>query len=799
MWLLSKLLAFLGSWAHPQPKAVETIDFTDKFQVRRIAELGADLGEDMYCHTIDEPSCGHAFFEFINHPRYKGKVVQKYRASVKHHLPKILVWDWNGDKDASGVPPTRVIAMRGTHSQEEWTGNFQCLEVTSKRIGITPEIAGAFHQDFANVSWMIWNNLKQHIIDSPYPVLITGHSRGGALAQMLHVIAKKNLPDNNIYTVTFAAPPSMALDQGQDYLTKDIYGFVYRNDPIPRFFINQVVDAFCGKHYLACLLADKVTQKLAARCRGLGLDVCDEKYDASTTTIVTVLGSIISDIVKDNKRTYAMHGLKNKANLLGSLFQQYRQNPDSFRITRHVGNMYSLDSWVKQTEESDWDKVTGCTREQIELENFHSPEELKELTKIPFGDLFNGLTDHDSRSYRHAIQDPACDILPESLMRLDKSTRETVENPLFTNFRRLARATEPLPDLPDLTYPSWLPELDNDDDFVVCDLDAVNESESEWTVTEFQWTSTNESWQCDGVALNCNMSHILSAVCSNETVICAFNATEGTDECAPIPTKEAVFTNRCGDDRLDACYRESKSEGKSSSGCSSNRNPRSSSKGSKRGSSGSSNDKSSGSSKQGASSTGFSVNEYCDEQFSCASDLGDFVVKAVYLGGNACLDFEPGYQMMRAARRLFGKRIPAPNFQHTAIWFGENDAGDDSVGAILVYGEYYNYNRDPTYLSCDGARSFVMTLGEFKQMFRSFPVKKMQPGRNLSISRLLQEVTDSGDWTVDDYNWITNNCQHFTAAVLNVLEAKRNFAQENDWAQIPPPIMKTILRLELTY
>ena len=796
MWLLSRLLAFFGSWTHPRLKAVEPIDFTDKFQVRKIAELGADLGEDMYCHTIDEPSCGHAFFKFINHPRYKGKVVKQYRASVKLRLPKILVWDWDGDKEGSGVPPTRFIAMRGTHSEEEWTGNFHCLEVPSETIGIDPPIKGVFHQDFANVSWTIWENLQNHIKDSPYPVIITGHSRGGALAQMLHVIAKRNLPNNNIYAVTFAAPPSMALDPGQEYLTKDIYGFVYRNDPIPRFFIDQVVDVFCKGKPVLCSLASGVAGALAKRCEELGLDVCDDQYK---TTITTFIGAIFANLVKGLKRTYAIHGIKNRANLLGTLFKQYREDPTRFRIRRHVGQMYSLDSWVKESKSSDWDKLTGCTREQIEPSKFHSPEELRELTQISFWGVLKGLKDHDARSYRHAIQDPACDILPESMMLLDDSARAVAENPFYRDYRLVARASEPLPDIPDINYPSWLPEFDDDDDFVVCDLDAINESESQWTVTDFQWTSVNESWQCDGVSLNCNMSYILSAVCSNDTMICAFNATEGTDECAPLPSKEVVFSDRCGVDKAGDCYKESISQDKSSSGCSSNRNPTSSVKKSHAGSSAGSNDSNSRSSREGISSSPSSVHEYCNDQYSCADDLGDFVVTRVYLGGNPCLDFEPGYQMMRVARQLFGQRVPAPNFQHTAIWFGERDDGDDSIGAILVYGEYYNYNQDPTYLSCDGARSFVMTLGEFKQMFRSFPVKKMRPGRNLTLTQLLSEVKNSGDWSVDDYNWITNNCQHFTAAVLNVLEAKRNHAQESDWAEIPPPIMNTILRLELTY
>ena len=244
MWFLSKLFALLGTWVLSGPKAVESIDFFDTYQVRKVTEVAIDLAQDIYCNTLEEPSCGHDFFDFMTNTRYKnGKIVKQYRATVKYRLPKILIWDWNGDKDGTGVPPTRMIVLRGTHSEEEWMGNFDCEEVSADLIGINPSIDGVFHKDFANVSWIIWKNLKQYITDSPYPVLITGHSRGGALAQMLHVIAKKNLPDNKIYTVYRSSLRHQL--RHKTWLLKQQMSFV------------DVIDCFlgCCAHEKSCLKA----------------------------------------------------------------------------------------------------------------------------------------------------------------------------------------------------------------------------------------------------------------------------------------------------------------------------------------------------------------------------------------------------------------------------------------------------------------------------------------------------------------------------------------------------------------
>lgn len=185
---------------------------------------------------------------------------------------------------------------------------------------------------------------------------------------------------------------------------------------------------------------------------------------------------------------------------------------------------------------------------------------------------------------------------------------------------------------------------------------------------------------------------------------------------------------------------------------------------------------------------------------SCIDDLGDFTIKAVYLGGNAVVDFQLGYKFMKGVRNLLGTSAPPPKLQHTAVWVSDNDdAGDKSIGAIVVYGRYTSETSTKTFLGCDGARTYVATLGQFKNLFQSFPVKKMRPGRNLTVSTFLSEVKSSDSWGADDYDTLNHNCQHFSASVLEILEAKRLKAEDSDWANIPPTVLTRILRTELIY
>ena len=801
MWLLlglSRLFQpFTSIFGRSTAKEIRDVDLTDVYQFRKIAEITVDISEDMYCNTLDMAGCGNNYFKFLTHPRYNGQVysgksVKEFGASVKKHLPKTLVWDWDGDPEGSGCPPVRIIAMRGTHSKEEWEGNFDCEEVTAKSIGITPDIGGVFHRDFGKTGWTLWKNLKEYIQNSDKPVVITGHSRGGGLAHVLHVIAKKNTPNVPIYTFSYAAPPTMYLTDS-DELTKDIYGFVFRNDGIPRFFVGDIIDTFCRTN-LVCNTMSSIIAHVAEKCTSLwGFTFCSDSSLLSVA--VTVLSDFIFPFIPSFSQSYLTDGLKAKAGLLANLWEKYQDDKRSIKITQHVGNLYMLD-WVNSNSTvEDKNMWVGCVKKSLTLDMVTPAHTLTRFSEMGWNQKKGSLSDHDPRPYRHAIHDPECVSLTKGL-----SEEFSDYNPFATDYQRMSLVEEVPDELPDITYPDWMPAFTDDDDCVFCDrscLDSMPDGVGNGScMSQFSWDNTEENWSCTGIMIDCNQSYILGATCTNETSICLFNWTTKEDKCFDLPQREAPVTprNRCMSSPDDDCYMASITYNYSSSGSSCNANAVSSSGSSNNGQS------SSGSSNEVKSSVPISNKQFCDDPRSCATDLGDFVIQSVYLGGNPIVPFPLAYTALRTARSTFGKIVPPPNFQHTAVWFGESDRdGDDSQGAILVYGEYYNYNGDPTYLECDGARSFVMTLGEFKNTFRSFQAKKMKPGRNITLTTLLDEVQKSGSWDAESYNWAVNNCQHFSASVLQLLQAKRADARADDWADIPPPVMRSILRTELVY
>ena len=53
-------------------------------------------------------------------------------------------------------------------------------------------------------------------------------------------------------------------------------------------------------------------------------------------------------------------------------------------------------------------------------------------------------------------------------------------------------------------------------------------------------------------------------------------------------------------------------------------------------------------------------------------------------------------------------------------------------------------------------------------------------------------VKKSGNWRVKDYNWPTNNCQHFTAKLIDILKATRANPDGNDWMDLPKQVLSSL-------
>lgn len=179
--------------------------------------------------------------------------------------------------------------------------------------------------------------------------------------------------------------------------------------------------------------------------------------------------------------------------------------------------------------------------------------------------------------------------------------------------------------------------------------------------------------------------------------------------------------------------------------------------------------------------------------------LGDKNIRTVFVGASSIIHLRPLYSLMYSMRKVFGSLIPSPDFIHSAIWVSssESEITDETVGAIFVYGKYYSNGDDKTYLSHDGARSYIMTFGEFKKRFSLFKVKQLKPQKDMKLFDFIKAIKESGNWDAKNYNWPTNNCQHFTCSCLNILNAIRYSPNDKDWIDIPQMIMKVLNKNEV--
>lgn len=172
-----------------------------------------------------------------------------------------------------------------------------------------------------------------------------------------------------------------------------------------------------------------------------------------------------------------------------------------------------------------------------------------------------------------------------------------------------------------------------------------------------------------------------------------------------------------------------------------------------------------------------SSNKDDDDDQSSAKTLGNIDIKTVYLGTspNIFLNLNFMVSFFRKIRKTFRHVIPPPDLIHSAIWVSKDcTVNDESLGALFVYGRYFNNKNSPAYLDNDGVKAYVVTLKQFKEKYPAIEQMKLILHKNLKLFDLIDEIKESGNWGVNNYNWPTNNCQHFTAKLIDILEATRD-------------------------
>lgn len=177
-----------------------------------------------------------------------------------------------------------------------------------------------------------------------------------------------------------------------------------------------------------------------------------------------------------------------------------------------------------------------------------------------------------------------------------------------------------------------------------------------------------------------------------------------------------------------------------------------------------------------------------------AKTLGNMKIESVYLGTSANIVFNLNFMVsiMKRLRKTFGNVIPSPEIVHSAIWVGEQNANDDTVGAIFVYGRYFNKCHKKSFLFGDGAKGYVATLKEFKKKYPTSDLIKLNAHKDMKLLDFIKEIKESGKWGASDYNWPTNNCQHFTSKMIEILQATRDSPSSQDWIDIPKSVLNSL-------
>ena len=90
-----------------------------------------------------------------------------------------------------------IIAFRGTSSARDLITDLNCIPTTTK--------FGLAHRGFVHAFQSIWPKIKPKV-NPTKPIVVTGHSLGGALAQLCALWISDELKVKPAFVITFAQP-----------------------------------------------------------------------------------------------------------------------------------------------------------------------------------------------------------------------------------------------------------------------------------------------------------------------------------------------------------------------------------------------------------------------------------------------------------------------------------------------------------------------------------------------------------------------------------------------------------------
>lgn len=129
------------------------------------------------------------------------------------------------------------LVIRGTPGTlEEWISNLNINDNT--------QIQTTLHEGFAKAAYSVKQSINDYIkkynIDiNKTCILITGHSRGAAVANIIAAWAKENFLENSIYAYTFASPNATQDENANSKEYSYIWNIVNAEDVVPTVPFNR--------------------------------------------------------------------------------------------------------------------------------------------------------------------------------------------------------------------------------------------------------------------------------------------------------------------------------------------------------------------------------------------------------------------------------------------------------------------------------------------------------------------------------------------------------------------------------
>jgi hypothetical protein len=205
------------------------------------------------------------------------------------------------------------VAVRGsTLDWGDWApyhwGDFN-LEERPVTFGTTPI---RFHTGFYLAAMDFWPAIKDTVFNHKGPVIFTGHSRGGCIAELLHVLASNEEPSkkNLHYSIPCSSTP--VVNTFGQALTDNSYAMVIDQDPVSRLSFSNLV------HFV------------------------NEAKAAGKTPSEVILTAPYSWTKGLNKHVLAVMGNASLWEAVENWMAEDQSSPEKFQITKVLGRIYWL-------------------------------------------------------------------------------------------------------------------------------------------------------------------------------------------------------------------------------------------------------------------------------------------------------------------------------------------------------------------------------------------------------------------------------------------------------------------------